>query len=235
VSEPLLELTAIVKDYRGLRPLRIERLALAPAEQVAILGIDQMAAEVLVNLLTGVTLPDRGSVRLFGRDSASIAGSEEWLALVDRFGIVSRRAVLLEAMTVAQNLAVPFSLEIEPLSSALRERAIAAGREAGLADDDWDRRVSALDGGRRLRVRVARALALDPAIVLLEHPTADVARVDAAPLGRDVRKLLEHRGAAGLTLTADPDLAAASPRVLEFDPSSGRLVEQRRGWFSLRR
>jgi len=232
VSEPLVELTAIVKDFRGLRPLRIEHLTLAPGEQVAILGIDRAAAEVLVNLVTGATLPDRGSVRLFGRDSASIAGSEEWLALLDRFGIVSARAVLLEALTVLQNLAVPFSLDIEPLAPGLRERAASAGREVGLPDHEWDRRVSSLDGVGRVRVRLARALALEPTVVLIEHPTADVAREDAAPLGRDIRALLERRGTAGLTLTADPEFAAASSRVLEFDPARGRLVERRRGWLS---
>ena len=232
MSEPLVELTSIVKDYRGLRPLRLDRLTIAPGEQVAILGIDGAAAEVLVNLLTGAALPDRGSVRLFGRDSASIGGSEEWLALVDRFGILSARAVLLEALTVAQNLAVPFSLDIEPLAAELRARAVAAGREVGLGDLDWERRVSSLDGAGRVRVRLARALALDPAIVLIEHPTADVPREDAGPLARDVRALLERRGAAGLALTADPAFAAASSRVLQFDPAGGRLVEQKRGWLS---
>jgi phospholipid/cholesterol/gamma-HCH transport system ATP-binding protein len=232
VTGRLLELSSVVKDYRGLRPLRIDRFTLHPGEQLAILGIDQPAAEILISLLTGAALPDSGTVHLFGQSSASITDSDEWLAMVDRFGIVSRRAVLLEGLSVAQNLAVPFSLDIEPLPDALREQAVKAGREVGLADDQWDARVSAIGHAARLRLRLARALALDPAVVLLEHPSANVERNEVAPLGRDIRSVLERRGAAGLTLTADPAFAAAvAGRVLMQDPSTGRLAERRRGWF----
>jgi ribose transport system ATP-binding protein len=231
----LLDLCSVVKGYHGLRPLRIERFTLHPGEQLAIVGIDQGAAEVLINLLTGAVLPDSGTVNLFGQSSASIADSAEWLAMVDRFGIVSLRSVLLERLSVAQNLAVPFSLDIEPLPDALRERAVRAGREVGLAEDQWDAPVAAIGPAARLRLRLARALALDPAVVLLEHPSADVTRNEAPLLGRDIRSVLERRGAAGLTLTADPDFAAAvAPRVLLSDPSTGRLAERRRGWLGLR-
>jgi ABC-type transporter Mla maintaining outer membrane lipid asymmetry ATPase subunit MlaF len=235
VIDCLLELSSVVKDYRALRPLRIERFTLHPGEQLAIVGIDQPAAEVLINLLTGAALPDSGTVNLFGQSSASIADGTEWLAMVDRFGIVSLRAVLLEGLSVAQNLAVPFSLDIEPLPDALREQAVRSGREVGLAEHQWDAPVMTIGPAARLRLRLARALALDPAVVLLEHPSADVARDEVALLGRDIRSVLERRGAAGLTLTADPDFAAAvAGRVLLSDPSTGRLAERRRGWFGLR-
>ena len=69
-----------LKDYRGLRPLRIERLTLAAGEQVALLGFDQPAAEVFVNLITGATLPDPGEVRVLGRPTAAITDSADWLA-----------------------------------------------------------------------------------------------------------------------------------------------------------
>ena len=67
MSDLVLELFEISKDYRGLRPLRIERLDLSQGESVAILGLDQAGAEVFVNLVTGATLPEHGAVKLFGR------------------------------------------------------------------------------------------------------------------------------------------------------------------------
>ncbi len=235
MTDPLLELSSVVKDYRGLRPLRIAHARLGAGEQLALLGVDQHAAEVLINLLTGATLPDQGTVNLFGRSSAEIADSADWLATLDKFGIVSARAVLLEGLSVAQNLAVPFSLEIEPLPDALRERAVAAGRAAGLEESDWDRPASALAPAARLRLRLARALALGPAVVLIEHPTVDVPRDEVAALGRGIRAILEHRDVAGLTLTADREFAAAvAGRVLELDPATGRLADIKRGWFGLR-
>ncbi len=129
---------------------------------------------MFVNLVTGASLPDRGDVRLFGRSTAAIADSADWLTVVDRFGIVSARAVLLEALTVVQNLAMPFTLEVDPPSAEVRERAVALAAEVGLPDATLDRPVGELDAGGRSRVRFGRALALDPAIVVFEHPTAEL-------------------------------------------------------------
>jgi ABC-type transporter Mla maintaining outer membrane lipid asymmetry ATPase subunit MlaF len=227
----LLELSGIRKDYRGLRPLRVDHLAVSAGEQVAMTGIDQPAAEVLVNLVTGAALPDAGEVRVFGQPTAAIGDSHEWLAIVDRFGIVSDRSVLLEGMTVVQNLSMPFTLDIEPPPDSIRERASALAGEVALPPSVWEARVGDLDGADRLRVRVARAIALDPAIVLLEHATAAVARNRAAALGTQIRRVAAARGAAVLALTADREFASAvAGRVLALEPATGRLVERRR-WF----
>jgi ABC-type transporter Mla maintaining outer membrane lipid asymmetry ATPase subunit MlaF len=230
---PVLALSSIVKDFRGLRPLRIERLLLNAGETIAAVGFDQTASEVLVNLMTGATLPDSGTVALFGRDTAAITDSAEWLTLIDRIGIVSSRAVLLEGLSVAQNLALPFSVEIEPLAAPLHDRAVEVGREVGLNDDDWDRPVSALESPSRFRVRLARALALDPDAVILEHPTAEVARGDAAAIGRETRAILKGRRVAGLAITADSNFTDAfASRTLQWNAATGRLEEIRRGWFA---
>jgi ABC-type transporter Mla maintaining outer membrane lipid asymmetry ATPase subunit MlaF len=239
VSTSVLELSRISKSYHALRPLRIEQLVIEPGEHVAVTGVDQHAAEVLVNLVTGATLPDHGEVRFLGRPTSSISDSTEWLAMVDRFGIVSERAVLLDRLSVVQNLAIPFSLDIEPLGAALRERAIELAREVGLQEGDVDRLLGELGSASRLRVRLGRALALDPAIVVFEHPSAALTRDEAVPTGRGLRCALERRGLpegtrlASLTLTADLDFAGAiATRVLALEPVSGRLAHRRRRiWF----
>jgi ABC-type transporter Mla maintaining outer membrane lipid asymmetry ATPase subunit MlaF len=224
VTLPLVELQGVSKSYGALRPLRIERLDVAPGEQVAIVGPDQPAAEVLIGLITGASLPDAGAVRVFGRATAEITNGDEWLAGLDRLGIVSDRAALLEAMTVLQNLAVPFSLEIEPPPEAVRERAAALGAELLLDAPVHATRAGDLDGAGRLRLRVARALAFDPALVLLEHPSASVPPRDVTTVARDIRAALVRRGAASLTLTADRVFAGAiAGRVLVHDAASGRL------------
>jgi len=221
---PILELTDVVKNYQGLRPLRVARLAVAAGEPVAILGLDQAAAEVLVNLITGATLPERGEIKVFDRPTHAIADSAEWLAFVDRFGIVSDRAVLLEPLTVVQNLAVPFTLDIDPPSDDVRQRVEALADEVGLAPDVRARTIGALDGALRTRVRLARALALDPAVLIVEHATATVARSDVARLGADIRAIGERRGAAIVAATADAEFARAiARRVLTLDAATGRL------------
>jgi ABC-type transporter Mla maintaining outer membrane lipid asymmetry ATPase subunit MlaF len=234
VSPALLELIDVVKDYRGLRPLRIRQL-LVSAGSTAIVGVDQPMAETFVNLATGATLPDHGEVKVFGRPTSAVTDSTEWLALVDRFGIVSERAVLLNDLTVIQNLAMPFTLEIEPPPEDVRVRAEQLAVEVGLPEAAWRRPVAELDAAGHMRVRFGRALALDPAILLLEHPTAGVARDDTRRLARSIRDVAGRRGVAALTLTADRDLAeAVADRVLALDPASGLLRERRSGWLGRR-
>jgi polar amino acid transport system ATP-binding protein len=225
---PVLELSDVSKDYHGLRPLRIAALTVQPGEHIAIIGLDQATAEVFVNLVTGATLPDRGEVRLFGRPTSAITDSADWLAVVDRFGIVSPRAVLLASLTVVQNLAMPFTLDIEPPPEDIRRRAVALAEQVGLDAASLDRPVAELPPAGLVRIRLGRALALDPAVVLLEHPTAEIHPEAAAELAAQCRTI----AAATITLTADAGFAeAASQRCLTLDPATGRLA-QRTGWLS---
>jgi ABC-type transporter Mla maintaining outer membrane lipid asymmetry ATPase subunit MlaF len=231
VTAPVLELTDVSKNYHGLRPLRVASLRIAPGEQVALLGFDQSTAEVFVNLVTGASLPERGTVRLFGRPSTEITDSDDWLTLVDRFGIVSRRAVLLNALTVVQNLAMPYTLAVEPPSPDVCERAMSLAREVGLAESSFERPVGELDALGVFRARLARAVALDPAILVFEHPTAEVARADVVELAARCRAVASKRNIATVVLTADRTFAeAAASRVLLLDAATGRLTSD--NWLS---
>ena len=234
MTAPVLELAGVSKDYRSLRPLRIQRFVVQLHERVAILGLDQMMAEVFVNLATGTTLPDSGEVKVFGRATSTIVDSAEWLTVVDRFGIVSDRAVLLDSFSVLQNLAVPFTLDIEPPPDEIAAQAADLAREVGLAESDWARPVAALTAAGRVKVRLGRALALDPAIVLLEHPTAGVDPPGPAELVGCLRAAAGRRRAAFVLITADQIFATAvAERVLTLDAATGRLDEPRRRWFGL--
>jgi ABC-type transporter Mla maintaining outer membrane lipid asymmetry ATPase subunit MlaF len=233
---PVVQLSGVVKAYGALRPLRIESLLLAPQDRLAIFGIDRPGAEVLINLVTGATLPDSGEIHIFGRPTGNIENSDEWLQMVDRFGILSDRAVLLDPLSVVQNLAMPFSLNIEPPSPDLRAKALALAADVGLHHDMADLKVGTLDGAARARVRLARAVALEPEVLLLEHPTAHVERPAVAAFGRVVRAVAGSHRAAVLAITADDEFAAAlDARVLMLDAASGRLSERRqRSWFTRR-
>jgi len=83
----------------------------------------------------------------------------------------------------------------------------------------------------RARVRLARALALDPAVLLLEHLSAGVPRGDVAALAASIRQVAERRGSAVIAATADLEFArAVAKRVLTLEPATGKL-SARRGWF----
>ena len=223
--DPVLELTDVSKDYHGLRPLRIANLSVSRGEQVALVGFDQPSAEVFVNLVTGATLPERGVVRLLGRATTDIADANDWLTVVDRVGIVSRRAVLLDSLTVVQNLAMPYTLEVEPPSSDVRERTVALAVDVGLPEKVLDHPIAELDPFNLVLVRLARALALGPDVALFEHPTAEVAPADIGRLAARCRAVTSRRNIATVVLTADREFAATlADRVLHWEPASGRLT-----------
>jgi phospholipid/cholesterol/gamma-HCH transport system ATP-binding protein len=229
-GEPALHMRGVQKDYRGLRPLRIQELDVHAGESVALVGFDQITAEVFVNLATGAITPDEGDVRVFGQSTRDITDGEAWLASLDRFGLLSERAVLLDEMTVAQNLAVPFSLELDPIPDAVRRDVAALAKEVGLDEGDLLKGAGALNAAARLRVRLARAIALKPRLLLSEHPNASLAAADVPAFAADLGRVLSGRNLASVTLTADRTFASAiAERVLTLQPATGEL-KAAAGW-----
>jgi ABC-type sulfate/molybdate transport systems ATPase subunit len=234
VAAPVLSITGVEKRYAGLRPLRIESLAVSPGERVALLGIDQGAAEVLVNLVTGAGVPDRGSVHVLGRATSDIQDGDEWLASLDAFGIVSERAVLLEGATLAQNLAMPFTLQIDPVPPAIAGQVRELAAACGLGGDDaaLARLAGDVPPDVRARAHLARAVALAPTLLVLEHPTALVPEAGRMALADDVARVCDARGLSALVITQDQAFAQrVAHRTLRLQPGTGQLTPVRRGWF----
>ena len=235
MTASVLEFAEVAKNYGGLRPLRISQLRVEAGQRTAIVGFDRASAEVFVNLATGAALPDTGTVRMFDRATSAITDSADWLTTIDRVGIVSERAVLLDQLTVVQNLAMSFTLDIEPPPPAQRDRAEALARQVGLVESAWATPLAALDALAAMRVRLGRAVALDPEVLLLEHASAPLTREASAQFGASVRAVAEGRRLAVIALTADQYFAhAIGAAVLVHEPATGRLKESGRGWFGRR-
>jgi predicted ABC-type transport system involved in lysophospholipase L1 biosynthesis ATPase subunit len=230
---PVIELTAIRKDYHGLRPLRVRGLTVPDGEIVALDGLDATVAEVLTNLITGATLPDEGSVRVLGADTAAMADADAWLASLDRFGIVSDRVALLDGLTVRQNIAIALTLDIDPLSDEVASAAGALGAEAGLAAEVLDVAAGAVPPGARFRVRLARGVANRPRILLAEHPTASVPRSDVSSVAADFFRLVRGRHMTVLITSVDRDFVSAADRRVVLDAATGDIRPRGlRRWFS---
>jgi ABC-type transporter Mla maintaining outer membrane lipid asymmetry ATPase subunit MlaF len=230
---PVLQIRQVRKQYHGLRPLRMIELTVDAGERVALSGIDAGAAEVLVNLVTGASVPDEGEVVVFGQSTASITDGDTWLASLDRFGIVTPRAVLLGAATLQQNLAMPLTLDIEPVKPEVAARVAALAQDVGI--DQWlERPMAALDPEIQARAHLARAIALDPALLILEHPTAGLAPGQGKAFGEIVARVSAARSLTTLIVSQDADFSsAAATRRLALDPASGEVKPVRRRFWSL--
>src|SRR5207244_1963183 len=148
-----IDIRNVQKDYRGLRPLRVRALDVREGESLALLGFDQAAAEVFVNLITAATVPDAGEIRIFGRPTTAIQDADTWLSSLDCFGIVSERAVVLDGMTVEENLTMPLTMALHDVDTAMRAKVEELAMEVGLSRSDMARPVSALNAAARLRLR----------------------------------------------------------------------------------
>ena len=219
-----LEITTVSKAYQGLRPLRIKRLSVGPRDQVSLFGFDAAAAEVFVNLVTGASVPDEGDVHVDGKNTRDIRTDTEWLSSLDRFGIVTERAVLLEGMPLAASMALPFTLAIDPMPDEVRANVEALAVEVGLAPERLQAPVAALSPQERVQVHLARALGIGPALLLLEHPTARLDSEAAEAIGRVVQRVA--RGAStrlggadrGRALRARRRRNAAAPQTRDGRP-----------------
>jgi ABC-type methionine transport system ATPase subunit len=215
-----------------VRPLGVERFELRAGDTVALLGFDRAAAEVLVNLITGATLPDAGDVDVFGVPTGQIADLHAWFRLLDRIGVLSERVVLLEELTVGQNLALPLSFDVDAMPVDVRAQVERLGAEVGLDGETLRRRMTEAGPDIRTRVRLGKALALDPRMLLAEHPTAALSLPDVPRFVADLSGIAARRGLAMLVLTSDAAFVAAACRqVLSLRPATGAL-ETASGWWS---
>lgn len=225
MSAPLLEIRGLVKDHQALRPLRVRELTVVPGAAITLTGLDAPAAEMFVHLVTGAALPDEGEIALFGTNTRSITDATAWLHTLDRLGLVSHRAVLVEVLSVIQNVAMPLTLDVDPIDPAFKPAAEALAREVGIPESAWDVALGRADAEVTFRVRLARALAPGPSLIIAEHPSAGLPREAVSRVAADTARAAAARGAAMVTLTADPAWAeAAGGEVLTLQPGSGELV-----------
>ncbi len=219
---PLIELSGIRKQYGGLRPLRLNALRLADGERVTLRGLDAPAAEMFCLLVTGAALPDEGRIVVAGRETRDVATDTEWLHSLDVFGMVTPRAVLIDTLTVEANLALPLTLSIDPMPEEVRRAVAALADEVGLGRERLSAAVQSLTPADRVRLHLARALALSPRVLILEHITAALAPDEAGAFGRTLATIGDDRGLAWIALTEDDRLVQAlGGAALRLDPATG--------------
>jgi ABC-type transporter Mla maintaining outer membrane lipid asymmetry ATPase subunit MlaF len=227
----VVQLRNVIKDYRGLRPLRIRALDLVEGQSVALLGVDAATAEVIVNLVTAGALPDTGDVIVFGQPTAAIADRDSWIRMLDRLGLVSERSILLDQLTAEQNLAMPFSLTVHSMTDELRREVRRIADEVAIGPELLKRPVGELPPAVRVRVRLGRALALGPQVLVSEHPNAFLSPAEAMSFAADLSRIAQQRHLATLTLTADRGFAlAVADEVLMLQPATGHLARVRSWW-----
>ncbi len=199
-SAPALELAGVSKGFgrgrRALAVLRDIRLSVAEGEFVAIVGYSGSGKTTLLNLMAGLLEPDQGQVRLRG-SLARRPGPER--------AVVFQNYSLLPWLSVAGNIALAVN-QVFPEWPADRRRAHVDHfiQLVGLGAAR-DRRPRELSGGMRQRVSVARALSMDPGILLLDEPLGALDALTRATLQDEIGRICREQRKTVVLITNDPD------------------------------
>jgi putative ABC transport system ATP-binding protein len=179
-------------------------------EVVAIQGPSGSGKTTLLGLLSGLEAADSGTVTVLGHELARLSATERARLRQRRVGVVFQTFGLVASLSAIENVALPLALAGRP-ESATMERSSAVLDEVGLARLR-DARIDDLSGGERQRVAVARALAIEPQLILADEPTGSLDESH----GRAVLELLiaatRSRGASLVLVTHDPMSAGLADR-----------------------
>ncbi|MEO6380562.1 MAG: ATP-binding cassette domain-containing protein [Nitrobacter sp.] len=173
-------------------------------EILGVIGGSGSGKSVLLRTIVGLQVPPSGSVCIFGEDMLTLP-PERRARLERRFGVLFQGGALFSSLTVIENIAVPL-IENAGLSRSdaehLAEVKLAL---AGLPANAGEKYPAALSGGMVKRAALARALALDPAIVFLDEPTAGLDPIGAAEFDQLIGTLRDALGLTVFIVTHDLD------------------------------
>jgi phospholipid/cholesterol/gamma-HCH transport system ATP-binding protein len=203
-AAPILEVDSIVTRFGEQTVHNGVTFSVPRGQVVGIIGGSGSGKSVLVREIIGLLRPTSGSVKLLGTDVWS-ASEEELSALRRRFGMTFQDGALFSSLTVAQNVATPLveHADVPPhLLGPLVRLRIAL---AGLPIEAASKMPSELSGGMRKRAAIARALALEPELLLLDEPTSGLDPITARAFDGLVRFLCDDLGLTILLVTHDLD------------------------------
>ena len=218
MSEITVEATNVHKSYllgaTAVGALRGVDLVVRRGEFVALMGPSGCGKTTLLNIIGAIDLPSRGSVRIEGVDLQGL--SDDRLADLrrDRLGMVFQFYNLIPTLTACENVEVPMQFK-GVRASARRSRALELLERVGLKDRA-DHKPAELSGGEQQRVSIARALANEPALVLLDEPTGDL---DSATGGEVIALLQDLNQQEQVTMviaTHDRSIAERSSRIIRL-------------------
>ena len=177
-------------------------LAVRRGETLAVLGRSGTGKSVLLRLIIGLEKPDSGSVRIHGQDIAGLA-LDQLGEIRKKLGFLFQHAALYDSLTVGQNLAFPLQHHRKQLSKSERsDRVRQLLAEVGM-ESDLEKMPSDISGGMQKRVGLARALALEPDILLLDEPTAGLDPISSGEIDDLILKLQEEHHVASIVVTHD--------------------------------
>lgn len=200
-SEPLIRLRNLHKRFGRLEVLTGVDLDLRKGETTVVLGESGTGKSVLLKHMVGLLRPDEGEVYFHGERVDGFT-EREWVEPRKRFGFLFQLSALFDSLTVGENVGFPLSVHTRrskrEIERIVEQKLVMVGLP-GLQH----KRVSELSGGQRKRVALARAIALDPEVILYDEPTTGLDPPRADVINELILRMRHAMHATGVVVTHD--------------------------------
>ncbi|MGE3842123.1 MAG: ABC transporter ATP-binding protein [Vicinamibacterales bacterium] len=222
-AAPAVRLEHVVKAFSGRRVLDDVTLDVARGTCCCVLGRSGTGKSVMLKHIIGLLAPDAGRVFVEDQELSGL-GPQEMSRVRLRIGFLFQHAALFDSISVGENVAFPLRRHTVWPDAEIRRRALKKLTAVGLGAD-VGKMPSALSGGMRKRAGLARAMALDPAILLVDEPSAGLDPVTAMEIDALLERLKREAGTTLIVVTHN----ISSARMLGDDLvflHEGRILQQ---------
>ena len=219
MADEVLRLEGVVKAYNAGTPYEAEVLhgidfALERGEFCALIGPSGSGKSTLLNIIGLLDRPTRGKLFIEGRDTSALGDTELTRLRGRSIGFIFQEHHLITAFTAQENVMMPLLVDGGRVTDAMEKRATALIEEVGLSK--WkDNRSGNMSGGQQQRVAVARALAMQPVIILADEPTGNLDTQSAEGVFELIGKVNRVNKTTILLVTHNMDLASRCRRIIE--------------------
>ncbi len=217
---PLLEVRGLHVQFGRQHVLRDINLVVPRGQTLAIIGESGCGKTVLLKTLIGLVQPTRGIVLFQGKDLQKF-GEKELSEQRTRYGFVFQQAALFDSLTIAQNIAFPLQHHTKQTADEMRRIVLDRLAEVGLPETVAEKKPAELSGGMRKRVGLARALAMNPEVVLYDEPTTGLDPIMSDVINELMMRTRKRYPVTSVIVTHDMHSARkVADRVVMFYPIS---------------